>query len=330
MDIDYNAVFGLDTPAEEAKESTDVAGGTDAGELAGGGAGEEDQEVADPDAVGGADDDPDELSGDEDSGDAGSGDDGAGEGESAEKKPSKKAQSDEDNSSFAAARRRAEAERDRMLEAQAAKHTAEMDSFVASMKLKNPATGKDITTKAEYDEYQRSQRSAEAEKKLARAGLSLDMISDVVKDIPEVRQAKEAAEQMTAARLSAEREKQKSVFEAEMKQISGDDPTVKSVEDLKEKPYFAELYEKVKAGYSLYDAYRLVTYEDHDKRTAEKARRQAMSSAAGKSHLRPAQSRGGELSSPPSDVLAGYRIFFPNASDAEISRLWAKDQKNRN
>lgn len=32
MDIDYNAVFGLDTPAEEAKESTDVAGGTDAGE----------------------------------------------------------------------------------------------------------------------------------------------------------------------------------------------------------------------------------------------------------------------------------------------------------
>ena len=128
----------------------------------------------------------------------------------------------------------------------------------------------------------------------------------------------------------AEREKQKSVFEAEMKQISGDDPTVKSVEDLKEKPYFAELYEKVKAGYSLYDAYRLVTYEDHDKRTAEKARRQAMSSAAGKSHLRPAQSRGGELSSPPSDVLAEYRIFFPGASDAEIARLWAKDKKNRN
>lgn len=318
MDIDYNAVFGLDTPAEEAKESTDVAGGTDAGELAGGGAGEEAQELAEPDEVGEAD------------GDDNSGDDGAGEGESAGKKPSKKAQSDEDNASFAAARRRAEAERDRMLEAQAAQHAAEMDSFVASMKLKNPATGKDITTKAEYDEYQRSQRRAEAEKKLARAGLSVDMISDVVKDIPEVRQAKEAAEQMTAARLSAEREKQKSVFEAEMKQISGDDPTVKSVEDLKEKPYFDELYEKVKAGYSLYDAYRLVTYEDHDKRTAEKARRQAMSSAAGKSHLRPAQSRGGELSSPPSDVLAEYRIFFPGASDAEIARLWAKDKKNRN
>ena len=327
MDIDYNAVFGLDTPAEEAQESTGVAGGTDAEETAGNGAGEEAQELAEPDEVGEADgdDDPDELSGDDDSGD-----DGAGEGESAGKKPSKKAQSDEENSSFAAARRRAEAERDRMLEAQAAQHAAEMDSFVASMKLKNPATGKDITTKAEYDEYQRSQRSAEAEKKLARAGLSVDMISDVVKDIPEVRQAKEAAEQMTAARLSAEREKQKSVFEAEMKQISGDDPTVKSVEDLKEKPYFDELYEKVKSGYSLYDAYRLVTYEDHDKRTAEKARRQAMSSAAGKSHLRPAQSRGGELSSPPADVLAEYRVFFPDASDAEISRLWAKDQKNRN
>lgn len=312
MEIDYNAVFGLDSPVEEAQERTGVAVGADREDVTEDGAGAEEQEVADPDEI---DEEEAESEGESDDGPSG-----------AEAQPrSEKSKFTKQDEDFAAARRRAEKERDRAIEAQRAQSTAEMDALVASMNLRHPVSGELITTKAQYDEYRKAKNSAEADRQLTRAGLSREMIADVVKALPEVQAATEAASQMTAARLSAERERQKSVFEAEMKLISEDDPTVKSVEDLKAKPYFDAMYEKIRAGYTLSDAYRLATYDAHAASIAEKARTQAARSAAGKNHLRPAQSRGTSTVTVPAGVLNQYRVLFPDASDAEISRMYARE-----
>lgn len=313
MDIDYNAVFGLDSPVEEAQESTGVAVGADRETVTEDGAGAEVQEVADPDEV------------DEDEVEQGGGSDDDGPSETETQPNSEKSKFTKQDEDFAAARRRAEEERDRAIEAQRAQSTAEMDALVATMGLKHPVTGEAVTTKVQYDEYQKAMSEAETDRQLQRAGLSREALADVVKELPEVKAAAEAASQMTKARLSAEREKQKAAFDRELQAISESDPTVKSVDDLKAKPYFPAMYEKIKAGYTLSDAYRLATYDDHARDVAEKARKQAVASAAGKNHLRPAQSRGTAAVTVPADVLVQYRSFFPNSSDAEISKMYARD-----
>ena len=312
MDIDYNAVFGLDEIAEEAEESAEVAVGTEADEEIEEGAGVEAQEVAEPEEV------------DEDA--YGTDDDGTEEEADASVSDGK--QSAAENAAYAAARRKAEAQRDLAVESAKADAAKEMDSLIKSLGLRD-SSGKAITTKAEYDADQAARRQAEIDRQLSRTGLSREALSDVIKAMPEVKAATEAAREMTAARLEAEKIKQKAAFDAEMKFISDSDPTVKSVEDLKAKPYFSDMYEKIKAGYTLSDAYRLATYDDHSRSVADKAAAQAQAKAAGKAHMRPIQSRGSSATSVPAEVLNEYKLFFPTASDAEIARMYSREMNRK-
>lgn len=308
MDIDYNALFGLEEASEEAQESAPLAEGTMEAAKSFESEGEEEQEVAEPAEV---DEDDDVF------------DEGAGD-DSPLKEAEKVRQSDDKNSAYAAARRKAEAERDLAVEKAKQQAATEMDSFIASLKMKD-ASGKLITTRAEYDAAMAEREKEEADRLLSRSGLSREALSSVIKQLPEVQAATEAARQMTSARLEAEEQKRRTAFDAELKSISELDPTVKTVEDLRGKEYFPQIYDKIKSGYTLIDAFRLATYDDHSRTVADKAAAQVQAKAAGKAHMRPIQSRGGAAVSVPAEVLGEYRTFFPKASDAEIAKMYARE-----
>ena len=144
--IDYGAVFGIDEGGNE-QEVADPASETEETQ------GEEEQEVADPAET-------------EETAD-GTGD-GAGEGTE---------QSPEERKRFAAARRKAEAERDAAIEKAKQEAQAEaqrtIDEAFKNSGLTNPYTKKPITSKAEYDEYR---AQFEAEKKarvLKKSGMTV-------------------------------------------------------------------------------------------------------------------------------------------------------------
>lgn len=328
-DIDYGALFGIDAEAP--------AGGTPnpyGGKAADGFAGAEVTEPAGPAAV----EEQEETTAEGDEGDAeGTGGDSpesqsAGgnspEGQSVEPKK----QTPEQNAQFAAARRKAEAERDAAIAKarQDAKDEAQrtIDEAFRSSGLTNPYTKKPITSKAEYDEYRTRLEADRKARLLKKSGMSDEEFQQFVQGLPEVKQAKEAQAAAETAALQAREQQAKLKVEEQLKEISALDPTIQELKDLAKMETYPKFYELVKKGNSLTDAFKLANYDALTGRAAAASRQAAINSAQGKQHLSPTTQRGAGAVSVPADVKAEYLAFNPNATDAEIQQHYNRYMKN--
>lgn len=249
-----------------------------------------------------------------------------------ERDDGKGTQSPEENARFAAARRKAEAERDAAIEKAKADAKAEADRQIdeafRESGLVNPYTKKPVQSKADYDEYKRM-REAERKKQIAsRAGMSEQELDELAETLPAVQEAKAA--QAKAEKLERElREKQaREMLEDELRQISELDPAVKKIEDLEKLDCYEAIVEKVKRGYSLIDAYKIANLDRIRKGTEEKARQAAANAAASKAHLTPTASRGRGGVSVPAAVMENYRALMPELTDAEIRAHYAKNHRD--
>jgi hypothetical protein len=159
--------------------------------------------------------------------------------ENPDKYPDKKKQSRGADKRFAQVRREAERERDAAIEKAKeeakAEAKAEIDKMVAAMNLKNPYTGELIRTKAEYDEAVAKKNAEQAEQALKKAGLSTELLQDIIKELPVVKEAREAAASFRTAAERAELEKARLAAEAELREISKLDPAIQSIEDFKKR-----------------------------------------------------------------------------------------------
>lgn len=158
IDIDYNAVFGIE--GEEVQEAADPATEDNVGA--------NEQEAAEP-----------------------AGESHVEEGAETEQKPSDESshhvQTDEENARYAAMRRKAEADAEKRM-------NAELDKSIASLGLTDPYTNKPITNHAEMQAYR--QRFVEEQRKemQEKAGMSPEDYQRFVDSLPEV-QAGKAAQQ---------------------------------------------------------------------------------------------------------------------------------------
>lgn len=305
-EINYAELFGVEMSEEpevaEPEETLDAEGENDPEDL--------DEIDADPDEL--TDSDEDE-------------EDSESESDSEPKKQSK-----EDNARFAAARRKAEQERDAAI-AQAArqaeeKHKREMDALVAGMNLTDK-TGAKITTKEQYDKYKEEIAAENAARMQRRAGASDEQWGEMINNLPQVQKAQQAQQQAEAAHRQAVALQAKAAVDEQVKAIGAMDPTIKSLQDLSKIPEYAEITEKVKQGMGLLDAYKLATYDKRMASTTAAARQAAMNNARSKDHLKKTSERGVGAQSVPKDVEAMYRTFNPTATAAEIRRHWNNSRK---
>lgn len=312
MDMNYDEIFGLgdgengeeaQSAADSAASDEDVTLGDGAGEESGG----EEREVADP-----ADDGEGE--------DSHEGEEDAGDGESSDED----ARDRGEDARYAAARRRAERERDLAIESVRSQSKKDFEMLMNALGIRGE-DGRRITTREELEAFTRGKAEKERASALKRAGVSGEVIEELIETHPAVRAARELTD-----RLAAEEERSSEVqrmerFREELREITKLDPTVKDAADLRSKEYYGELYDRVKKGYSLVDAYRLATYDRSVAAAAKNARRQAVTSAASREHLKPTASpRGDVLGAVPPEVLEQYRLLNPAATDAEIARDWKK------
>lgn len=313
-DIDYGALFGLDEGANE-QEVADPADGQ-AGEAQG----EEAQEPAAP-AVeeevkeqGGTDNTP------------------AAETNVSETSESvaggQAQQTPEERAKFAAARRKAEAERDAAIEqarkdAQAEAQRVINEAF-ANSGLTNPYTKQPITSKAEYDEYRTRYDAEQKNRILKKSGMSDDEFAQFVANLPEVKAAKEAQETAQAAARQVQEQQAKIRIDEQIKEINAIDPTIKDLKDLTGAENYQQIYALVKRGNSLVDAYKLANYDRLTGSAAAAARQAATNAARGKDHLTPTTTRGAGAVSVPADIRDAYKAFNPNATDAEIQQHYQK------
>ena len=220
----------------------------------------------------------------------------------------------EEDSKYAAVRRR---ERERFERERDALET----NLIGSLGLVDSA-GNVINTKEGFERYRNEQAQAELKAFALRSGLNEEELSSFINSHPDVVKARESQRQ---AEASAAKER----INTQIKEISSIDPDVKSVEDLVERPEYPEIREMVKKGYSLSDAYKLVNFERITSRRSDAGKQSAINSINSKAHLTPTQlnSSGGTVAVVPEDIKAYYKQINPGITDAEIAQHWAKNNK---
>lgn len=309
MEFDFNEIFDIDDGAGNGEEERSFAENAesaeeDSPELDGDGedAGAEEREDAEPA-------------------------DGEEEGGGTDKGGSSSGRRRDEDARYAAARRRAERERDLAIDRYREQTNKDFDTLVSALGIRSE-DGKRVTNRAELEAYAKERSEKERAARLRRAGAAGEVLEEMIEDHPAIRAAREAAEALSEERSRAEETQRIEHFREEMREISKLDPTVRSAADLRAKEYFGELYDRVKRGYTLVDAFRLATYGDTVERAAKNARRQAAASAQSREHMRTtASARGSVLGAVPPEVLEQYRLLNPTATDAEIARDWNRYKK---
>ncbi len=287
-DIDYGELFGIDEGAEE-QEVADPAEETTEEQTQGA----EEQEVADP-----------------------------------AEKDREEAQTPEQNAAFAAARRKAEAERDAAIKKAQEDAQRMVDEAFKNSGLMNPYTDKPINSKAEYDEYRKAFAEDKKKQLQLQAGLSEAEYAAMIKELPEVKQAQAAAEKAEKAMREADEAKAKAKIDEQIKEIGKLDPDIKALNDLAKMENYQAFYDFVKKGNTLLDAYRLANFDRLIGKSTAATKQAAYNSINSKQHMGKTKERGTGSVAVPNDVKEMYRALNPDATDAEISAHYNKYHKN--
>ena len=285
MEIDYNAVFGIEAGANEtetADPSTDETSTT----------APENETMEDADTV------TEETE---------------TEGEKKSEPAEQTEQSKEENAKYAAIRRKAEQDA-------AAKAQETVNNAFKALNLTNPYTGKPVTNQAEFEEYGKALAEERKSQMLERSGMSQEDFDKLVNDLPEVQKAR-------AVTAERDREQQQKVLETELAEIGKYDPTIKTLEDLQKQENYQQIYDKVMHGMTISDAYYVVNKAKIIDSAAAKAKQSAAINSAGKAHMTSTVQHGQGAMTVPKEVMEQYRVFFPKATEAEITAHYNKHHK---
>lgn len=306
MEIDYGAVFDVEVPETTtgAEETEIAAPSEETGTTTATAQGAEEQEAAAP-----AVEETEESE--------------QPQAEAPEQEP----KTDRD-AQFAAARRKAEAERDAAIAQAKEDAQKQVDEFFKTSGLMNPYTGQPITTRAEYEAYRERFEADQKAKLMEKAGITQEEFQAFVQGLPEVRAARQAKAEAEAAARQAREQEAKARVDEQLRQIRAIDPTVKELGDLAKLDTYPKLYDMVKRGYSILDAYRLANYDTLTQRAAEASRKAAINSVQSKQHLKATESRGGGAIPVPDSVLEEYRVLNPGATKEEIQKHYQSYMKN--
>lgn len=247
-------------------------------------------------------------------------------------------QSDEENAKYAAARRKAEKERDIAVERARTEERqavmAEVEKRIARMQMNDPYAGKVVSNLDDLESYH-SHLSGEKEKEimdeLKEYGFDEGRIKEIVDTLvaarPEVRQAGEAMERLNKLEEKAQQEHLNNIFESEMEKIREIDPTIRTAEDLFASENEAAMTALIKKNYSISDAYFIANREKLMERAASAGAQQTRNNAANKGHLNSSSPHGTGGITVPEDVMSEFRLINPNASDDEIRAFYQRDLK---
>jgi len=228
-------------------------------------------------------------------------------------------QSAEENAKYAAARRKAEAEfyqRQQAMDAEFAKRFKDYE---------NPITHQPIRNQRDYfealDAQEKLRRDADLREKGIDPSVFEEMVNRQVENNPVVQQAQmvmQAAQQSQVENLLAE----------DMKAISKLNPSLKSIEDVRDLPDFGEMVSLVQNnGITLADAYKLRHFDDIMSGKLASGKQAALNTLNGTSHLNQTDSiatvESGEAEIPV-DELAQWQRAFPDASAAELRKKYNK------
>ena len=211
------------------------------------------------------------------------------------------------NAIYANARRRAEAE--------VRKRQAEEDArFAERFKgLTNPETHQPITTTAEYFEALDAQERLRQQAELQSKGVDPAMIENLINNSPRMREADRLIRDM----------KQQEVYrqiESDVAELNKLDSSINSLEDV---PVDIVEY-ATKRNMTILEAYKVLNYGNVNTQNAAAIQQRTINQINGKSHLAPVNgvAKQSDLVECPPEQLAKLREFYPDASEAELTKKY--------
>lgn len=220
---------------------------------------------------------------------------------------------------WAAARRRAEAEAQRKVDAMFAQR---FGSYT------NPATGRPVQTVAEYLAALDAQQEAMREKAIREAAKELDpgtaqQLIEAVRNDPERQRLKAQVEEMERQQRARQGEQ---LFADQLREITKIDPGVKSLSDISTMPEFPEFDRLMRSGgHDLLSAYKLACFDRLAEKRAQASHQAAINAAKGKQHLAPvgtgaaATRHSAEI---PANILPVWRELFPDDSLEQLNKRY--------
>lgn len=299
MEVNWKEIYGFEDEGEEVQEVAEPAEEPEE-------EGAKEQDLAEP-----AEDDDLTPAGD-----------GAVYG--AEEEPAEegdKGQSAEENAAFAAARRKAEREKDAAIEAERQR----LNQLIANAGFVNPFDNTPVQTLEQLEKYSEAAKVEQVKNIRSRTGMSEEEWDAMVEELPEVKAAKQLEQQMRQQRTRQQ-------MEEHLAEITRLDPKIRTMEDLSKDPKFPEIREKVRKFHMpVCDAYRLAYHDEIVRKAAERAQASARQNAYSKSHLKKTADPRGEMEGiVPPDTAAMYRLFDPNMTEEEIRKDYNERKKKRN
>lgn len=229
-----------------------------------------------------------------------------------------------------AAESRRQAQQRKAVEEAVARERAAEDQrwkqFFATAGLKSPVDGKPITTREEYEAYQRSMEERRIRQNLQKGQLLTEDIEAIVRRaIAQQTQgtAKEENSESAPERAAAEgRTVTQEQVDAELEEIRQLDPEMTGLEAILVSETGEAFRAAVARGASFIEAFKLANFDRlRQKASAESAKRAeqaAINKARSKDHLQTARTSGSGSVAVPAEVKEMYHYLMPGKTDAEI------------
>lgn len=196
---------------------------------------------------------------------------------------------------------------------------------------RNPYTGKEIRSRADYDEYVRARQQQETQarqeaalEKVKAAGLDADTISALFA------QTQLGQDMQRAAKFSRQMEQQRyndllsEAISRDIQEIAKYDPSVKDVDSLRKTAKGKAIEERVKSGKATWlEAWKIENFDKISGARSDAAKQAAVNAANSKDHLQSTAQRGsGEVEIPADTkrMFEGFGITDPDKQRAAYAK----------
>lgn len=185
----------------------------------------------------------------------------------------------------------------------------------------NPYTNKPILTEADLTAYRSAFAAEEQRQQLEEMGVSKEVLDSYIQNHPAMQQAQQVIHQQEQQAANDFMAKE---FEAMKKEFP--DCGLESPQQLNETEAGRRALQMWAnaPGITLADAYAATHRRELSKKQSAAAKQAAMNEMNSKGHL--TQTKGSNAKGDvPEEIRREYKIYFPNATDAEIAEMYRKN-----
>lgn len=185
----------------------------------------------------------------------------------------------------------------------------------------NPYTNQPIRTEADLTAYRSAFAAEEQRQQLEEMGVSKEVLDSYIQNHPAMQQAQQVIHQQEQQAANDFMAKE---FEAMKKEFP--DCGLESPQQLNETEAGRRALQMWAnaPGITLADAYAATHRRELSKKQSAAAKQAAMNEMSSKGHLR--QTKGSNAKGDvPEEIRREYKIYFPNATDAEIAEMYRKN-----